>query len=156
MKRVAFIAALVLGGVALMAARPGSEWQLVQQLNGQPVRWKLPDAGWSGVFSNTQVACMMLAGAKNVQNGTGLANTPTTVVPDVLLVTPLVSGNLCIRPSVFSTAWDGGCNGIVADENYGVPMAANVPQYITPDSKATHVCFYSDAGVVLTPIWMVK
>lgn len=160
MKRLILLAVLAVPVAAvLMAARPGTEWQLVQQLNGQPVRWKVADAGMSGIFktfdggSANQFGCMPLFNAKAIINGT-----LSDVTPNVLLIQPKQDVFVCIRPAANSTAWDGGCNATVTDENYGVFMAANVPQYVTPDSLATqkgYVCAVSDGGLSI-PIWWAQ
>lgn len=137
----------------LMAARPSTEFGLVTQLNGQPVRFRAADGGSSGMFAAAaNVACMPLTGATNIVDGTS-----KSISPNVLLIVPLTAGNLCIRPSAYSTYWDGGCHSYLpGDENQGVPMAPGVPQYITPDSKATWACFSGDAGSVTVPIWTVQ
>ena len=147
MKAVSFFVVLA---ALLMAARPGTEQQLVQQLNGQPSRFVMVDGGRSGIFetSSTTARCMPLAGAKNQNN--------VAIVPNVLLLVPLTAGNLCVRPSVNDAPWDGGCNVIPHDENYGVPLAVGVPQYVTPDSRATHVCFAGDAGSISVPVWWAQ
>ena len=150
----------VLAGPLLLAARPGTEQQLVQQLNGQPTRWTMPDGGRSGMFAATNTACMPLTNATTII--TGAAVRP--IKPNTLLVVPLTAGNLCVRPSAFSTFWDGGCNAYFpGDENYGVPLAPWVPQYITPDVMVTDttgspagLCFSGDAGSVVVPVWTVQ
>lgn len=157
MKRALTIIAALAAGVALMAARPGTEQQLIQQLNGQPTRWVLPDGGRSGVFTEfdggvgNNFGCMSLTGGKAVINGT-LQN----VTPNVLVMVALTPSNVCLRPSVSSTVWDGGCNTNPRDENYGVPMPVGVPQYETPDSRATALCVVSDAGIVNFPVWWAQ
>ncbi len=148
MKRaLAIIAALAVVPV-LMAARPGTEYQAVMQLNGQPTRWVMPDGGRSGVYAAASTACMPLTGATNSVNGAVSAN--------VLVMVPLVPINLCIRPSIGSPRWDGGCNITPTDENYGVPLPVGVPQYITPDNAATHLCAVSDAGSVTMSVWWAQ
>lgn len=151
MKRALF--ALLLAGVAIasMAARPGTEQQLVQQLNGQPSRWVMPDGGRSGVFTTydagaaNNVGCMKLLPATNSVGG--------AVSPNLLLFVPLTPSNVCIRPSIFSPAWDGGCNTNPADENFGVPLPVGVPQYMTPDNAATSLCVVTDGGFIVVPVW---
>lgn len=145
MKKLLAVAALA---VAFMAARPGNEFNLLTQLNGQPSRWVMPDGGRSGAFSATSSACMRLTPATN--------SVGAAVSPNVVVFIPLTAVNVCIRPSVFSPAWDGGCNTIPGDENYGVPLAAGVPQYFVPDNAATTLCAVSDAGTVVIPAWTVQ
>lgn len=140
-------------GLGLMAARPGNEFNLVTQLNGQPSRWVLQDGGRSGVFTvfdagANSYGCMDLTGATN--------SVGAAVSPNVIVVVPLMPVNVCVRPSVFSPAWDGGCNTIPTDENYGVPMQAGVPQYMTPDLAARALCVVSDAGFIVVPVWTVQ
>lgn len=163
MRKALVIAGLLGFAVLAMAARPGSEWQLVQQLNGQPTRWRMPDAGLSGMFAaSANVACMPLTGGT-----TGGGGRPTkTVMPNVLVIVPLTPGNLCVRPSAASPFWDGGCHAYYpGDENQGVPLAPGVPQYITPDPLVTNpasnqaaagLCFSGDAGSVVVPVWTVQ
>lgn len=144
----------------LLAARPGTEQQLIQQLNGQPVRWVMPDGGRSGVFTQfdggaqNSIGCMPLFGAKTIINGT-----LQPVFPNVLVMVALTPSNVCMRPSTSSTVWDGGCNALPMDENYGVPMPVGVPQYETPDSLAASagsLCAVSDAGYVSLPVWWAQ
>lgn len=157
MKRIALMLAAV---PLLIAARPGTEQQLVQQLNGQPTRWTMPDGGRSGMFSATNIACMPLTNATTIINGVAVR----PIKPNVLLVVPITPGNLCIRPSAASTYWDGGCVAYYpGDENQGVPLAPGVPQYITPESVVTDqtagavgLCFSGDAGSVVVPVWTVQ
>lgn len=141
----------------LMGARPGTEYNLLIQLNGQPTRWVMPDGGRSGVFTAydggaaNATACMPLTGATT---GGGVP-----ITPNLVLFVPLGAVNFCERPSAISPFWDGGCNGNPLDENFGVPLAALVPQYTTPDSVAStqgKLCFYSDAGYLAVPAWTVQ
>lgn len=145
MKKLLAVTAL---GVAFMAARPGNEFNLLTQLNGTPSRWVTPDGGRSGAFSSTSSACFRLTPATNSVNG--------AVSPNVVVVVPLTAGNICIRPSVFSPVWDGGCNTIPGDENYGLPLQAGVPFYFVPDNAATTACVMSDAGTVTAPAFTVQ
>lgn len=136
----------------LLAARPGSEWNLVQQLNGQPVRLIMADGGLSGAFGGaTTQACMPLTGLKNASGTTQNANV-------FMFMSIAGTVNFCIRPSIAFPTWDGGCNTGAAgqnDLNYGTPIAPNVPQYFTPDSRATHFCAVGDAGIQV-PVWWVE
>lgn len=153
MKRIA-LAVVTLAAVVAWAGRPGNESQLVQQLNGQPSRWVMPDGGRSGVFTVYDAGtlnnrgCMALTPATNSVGG--------AVSPNVIVFVPLVPVNVCIRPSVFSPAWDGGCNTIPWDENYGVPLPVGVPQYMTPDNAATSLCAVTDGGFINLPVWTVQ
>lgn len=149
MKRVIVVVG-VLAALAAFADRPGNEYQLTLQLNGQPTRWVMPDGGRSGVFAATSSSCMMLTG------GTVNARPTQSIVPNILFFVPLVAANVCARPSATSPVWDGGCNTIPGDENYGVPVQAGVPQYITPEKVATHLCAVSDAGLLLIPVFAAQ
>ena len=176
MRRALAIAG-VLGLAALvMAARPGNEFQLIQQLNGQPVRWLLPDAGRSGIFSQydagtannfgcvritpaktaTQLPILPDGGLSPAEDGGPPSPVYQTINANVLMLLPLTPVNVCLRPSVLSGVWDGGCNTLPTDENYGVPLAVGVPQYITPDSAATTLCAVTDAGYLAMPVWTVQ
>lgn len=155
MKRFASIAALTAVMVAAVAyaARPGTEQQLVQQLNGQPVRLVMPDGGPWGIFTTydagtaNNFACAPLTGMKN--------NIGATVVPNIIVVSPQQGINLCMMPSINGPRWDGGCNTVQRDINYGLPLA-QVPQYLTPDTAATTVCAITDAGFLSLPIWWAQ
>ena len=154
MKRALTLASLAGFAALVMAARPGNEQQLIQQLNGQPSRWTMPDGGRSGVFTVfdggalNNLACVNISGATNSAGQAVSAN--------VILLVALGPANVCVRPSVFSPLWDGGCNTIPWDENYGVPVPAGVPQYITPDSAARSLCAVGDAGFLAVPLWTVQ
>lgn len=149
MRKLAIVAVLVVGA-ATMAARPGTEQQLIQQLNGQPVRVVQPDGGPWGIFTTfdggtaNNRACVPVVGLRN--------NIGATVSANVIVLVPLVPVNVCIQPSVNSPYWDGGCNTLPQDLNYGWPLAANVPQYMTPDSVATTICAVTDAGFLSVPL----
>ena len=157
--RLRFVVALAVAGVALMATRPGNEYQLFIQLNGQPMRWRLPDAGQSGIFTTFDAGagnasgCMTLRGGvvRGPGDGAPWAFTPSTVV--IVASTPI---NLCVRPSAQAPYWDGGCSTSDTDENFGVPLQPNVPQYVTVDTNATAICAASDAGFILAPIFGVQ
>lgn len=157
MKRFSLAVAAVVVVPLLMAARPGTEFDLVTQLNGQPTRWTMPDGGRSGMFSASNIACMPLTNATTIINGVAVR----PIKPNVLLIIPITAGNLCVRPNSTSTYWDGGCNAYYpGDENYGAPMAPGVPQYIVPDKMVTDttgsaagLCFSGDAGTVVVPVW---
>lgn len=146
MKRLTLLAVVA---PLLLAARPGNEYQLVTQLNGQPSRFVQADGGRSIVYvSSGSTACMPLTGATN--------SVGAAVSPNVLVFVPPMPVLLCIRPSVFSPAWDGGCNHFPGDENMGVPLPAGVPQYITPDSVARAICVVQDAGAIAMPVWTAQ
>lgn len=161
MKRLFLITVLAAPVAAvLMAARPGTEQQLVQQLNGQPSRFYQRDGGVSGIVTQfdggaaNDRGCMPLFDATAMINGTR-----TPITPNVLLVQPIRDVNVCVRPSANSTAWDGGCNYIPTDENYGAFFAAKVPQYVTPDGLAAqkgYICAIGDAGSLNIPIWWAQ
>lgn len=143
MRKALAITAALVAGVALMAARPGSELELLTRLNGQPARWVLPDAGRSVLYAASGRACAALSGTDQ----SGKAFTPTMV-----MLVPEVPMNVCIKPYVtpngVTQPWDGGCNTIVGDENYGVALQPFVPFYFVPQAQATVICAVSDGGVV--------
>lgn len=133
-----------------MAARPGNEHQLIQQLNGQPVRPVMADAGAWGIFATYDAGTANSLGCAPL---TGLTNNKgVAIVPNVIVFVPLAPLHICIAPSVNAPLWDGGCNFLTRDRNYGWPVATGVPQYVTPDTTATHICAVSDAGFVELPL----
>lgn len=125
--------------LALCAARPPGPFSLELQRNGQAERWTMPDGGRSGLFAGSGQACAPLG----------------TVTGSVLLIVPEGPVNLCMRPSSASPSWDGGCNTIDGDENFGVPLQPWVEKVVVVEN-ATHVCAASDAGVVRVPLWMKR
>jgi hypothetical protein len=134
----------VIGGLAVLATlfaatRPASEFSLVMQLNGMPIRWQLPDGGMSGLFGAGQQCA-------DLSSGQGTAVQTVLIVPEQTM-------NLCIRPDAVNQAWDGGCNAIDQDINFGVPLGAWVPQYVVLDAKANSICGVSDAGTFRAPMW---
>lgn len=134
----------------VVGARPGNEFDLVRQLNGQPNRVVTADGGRSGAFNgaSSAMACMPFAGLKNPMGAAVNAN--------VWFFVTSTPGNFCIRPSINSPMWDGGCNATLpTDENFGIPAAVGVPQYFQQDSVATHFCFVGDAGTISAPAWWV-
>lgn len=143
MKRALAVIALLGLAALTMAARPGTEFDLLTRLNGQPARWVLPDAGRSILSASSGKACATLSGTDQ----RGASFTPT-----VVLLMPETPMNVCIKPSVspngVTQPWDGGCNTIVGDENYGVAIQPFVPYYFVPQSAATAVCAASDGGTV--------
>ena len=153
MRKALMLIAAVGAFLALTAARPGNEAQLIQQLNGQPSRPVMPDGGAWGVFTIfdggplNNFACAPLTGLVNNVGGAISAN--------VLLLSPLSQYNVCVQPSINGPLWDGGCNTIPTDPNYGVPLQA-IPQYVTPDSAARTICAVSDAGSIQMPLWWAQ
>lgn len=138
---------------AATPSRPGSTLQLFQQLNGQPSRWIMPDGGMSGIFAGTSGGCMpVLGGTVQGPPGAGV----WSFTPSTLLVVATGPINLCVRPSGPSQRWDGGCNTTDTDENFGVPLQANVPQYITIDPYSQTICAATDAGFVRMPVWATQ
>jgi hypothetical protein len=135
----------------LIAARPQSDLQLFTQLNGQPVRWRLPDGGSSGLYAASGIAYASLDG--------GLLN-GQAFQPNVVLFVPETPTNICIRPSVDSNgrrmAWDGGCNMIAGDENFGVGLQPYVPYYFVPHPNATTIVGVSDAGLVRGALFQMQ
>ncbi len=154
MKRLVIIAVLC-AGAAVMAARPGSEQELIQSLNGQQVRWKLPDGGAAGVFTVSDGGALNNAGCMPVTGGTYPGGVPA--VPKVLVFIPLQALNVCMQPNVFAPVqWDGGCNTTPTDINYGVPVPVGVPQYVTPDSTMRQLCFVGDGGSLAVPVFSTE
>ena len=159
MKRALLTLSLLGLAVLVMAARPGNEQALVQQLNGQPARVRGADGGPWGVFTMfdggaaNSIGCVPLTGTTTTTNSGGTSN---TVSANVIMLTPMVPVNVCIAPSVGAAYWDGGCNFNPQDLNFGIPMAAGVPQYITPDYAARWLCAVSDAGYVSLPMWWAQ
>lgn len=141
MKRLALIAGLVLGAVAF-AGRPGTEYQLLINLNGEEVRWTMGDGGQSGLFGTGRV-CMPVSELPAGANST-------------IEVMPTVPINLCERSTTAVPRWDGGCNGVTGDPNYGVQLQAFVPKFATLRSSTTHLCAVSDAGVVIAPVFSLQ
>lgn len=135
------------------AARPAPD-ELIQQLNGQPTRWLMPDGGASGVFTTSdggtanQTACMLLTGATSLSG--------KTITPNVLVFVPMQPENFCVQPSSIAPSWDGGCNAVPTDVNYGTPVQVGVPQYITPDVAATRLCFTTDGGSISQPVFFAR
>jgi hypothetical protein len=157
MRKLAIVAVLFGAATVALAARPGSEFQLLTQLNGQPLRWTMPDGGASGIHVAAANACMPIFGAKMIQN----SNPATPVFPSIIMFIPPTNGmHVCLRPSTSSTYWDGGCNAYYpSDLNYGMPVAQGVPQYITPDNLAAAVgllCVAGDAGSIDMPVWWAQ
>jgi hypothetical protein len=166
MKRALAVVSLLGLAALVMAARPGTEQQLFVQLNGQPVRWALPDGGRSGAFTiydagtANGTACMALTRGTTtcttyVLPDAGSSN-QCPVTPNVLMMVPETPVNYTMRPAQASLYWDGGVNVIDTDENFGVPLQPYVPWFVVPDSAATSLCFASDAGYVRVPVWMMQ
>lgn len=151
MRRVLPAAALLgLAALALGAVRPG-ELPMFQMLNGQPVRWIQTDGGPSGFFG-TPPLCIPLA------NSGGASG----VTAQVIKLTPDVPINLCVRPALGGNlnqgeliAWDGGCNTINADINFGDPLQPWQPHYVLlkDDPLAAFICATGDGGTVRTPVF---
>ncbi len=157
MRAVFSFAGLLAIGVALAAARPGSEQELIQALNGQQVRWLLPDGGPSGVFTVSDGGAANNMGCMPILGGTYPGGVPAS--PKVLVFVPLQPLNVCMQQNVFTPApgqWDGGCNTNPASINYGVPVPVGVPQYITPDSTMRQLCFVGDGGSLAVPVFSTE
>lgn len=152
MRAALAVIAATFAAVVLMAARPGDQFRLFTQLNGQPVRWTLPDGGFSGLYAASGIACMPLSGGTTI-NGSGAA---VSFTPSVVLLETSTASNVCFRPSQVSPKWDAGCNLTDTDENFGVPTQAFVPQYVVLDVAATQICAVSDAGTVRVSVWGVQ
>ena len=74
MKRALAVSGLLGFAALVMAARPGTEFQLDTQLNGQNTRWTMADGGKSGIFTqvpdggalNPSCGCMLINNAKTL------------------------------------------------------------------------------------------
>lgn len=141
---------LTLLGLAslLMGARPGTEFQLLTNLNGEEVRWSMTDGGWSGIFG-TGTACMQV---KPSDGGT-LGQVPAAA-NNVVQVMPMVPINLCERSVTVLTPnrWDGGCSTYPGDQNFGTSLQPGVPKFVVLRDSTTHLCAASDGGTVIAPV----
>jgi hypothetical protein len=142
MKRALSLISLVAVGVLFAAAkpRPGSALAQEQMLNGVPRRWTLPDAGQSILIAASGQACADVTG----------------ICTSVVLLVPEQPTNLCVQPGTGATGanvWDGGCNTIDTDPNFGVPLQAWVPQYVILETGNTQICAASDAGALRVPLF---
>ncbi len=150
--RRALVAAVALAALAAWAARPATELDLLTRLNGQPARWVLPDAGRSMLKAASGMACAALTGGTD-QRG-------ASFTPSVILISPEVPLNVCIKPYVapngVTQPWDGGCNTIVGDENYGTPIQPWQGFYFVPQAQATTLCAVSDGGVVQATLYDMR
>lgn len=125
--------------IAFMAARPGNEYLLLLNLNGEEVRWVMADGGVSGMYGSGQ-QCMPVAQLPAACNST-------------IEVVPTAPINLCERSTSVGQGWDGGCNTIVGDMNFGIPLQPYVSKFIVLRSQTTHLCQAGDAGSVVTPVF---
>lgn len=132
MRNVPTLTAALAAVTMLTAARPGNEFNLVTQLNGQDVRWTMSDGGQSGMGGTS---CMSLSTLPGAANG----------VVDVVPAAPI---NLCVvnASAVGDAAWDGGCNTYVGDPNFGLPLQGYVSKVVVLKTTATHLCQATDAG----------
>lgn len=144
------LAVLFVAALGIAASRPG-ELPMFQMLNGQPVRWIQTDGGPSGLFGTPPI-CIPLA---NSGGATG-------VTAQVIKLTPDVPINLCVRPALGGdlsagpvNAWDGGCNAINGDMNFGDPLQPWQAQYVvlSADPLAAYICASGDGGTVRTPVF---
>lgn len=155
------LAALYVGGHALAAPpvveqvanlnpaygaplRPAAN-QTPIPLNGIPHRWTLPDAGQSILISgSTAQACIDLTG----------------VCSSTLMFEPEQTVNVCFAPQTGATGlnvWDGGCNAIDSDPNFGVALGAwSINFALLEDNKTNSMCAISDAGGFRIPVWCMK
>lgn len=136
----------------LLAARPQTELDLLTRLNGVPVRWTMLDGGQSGLFSTTGgLVCSPLTGT----DVKGVSFRAT-----VVKLVPLAPMNVCVRPYVMPNGvqqpWDGGCNGISGDSNFGDSIIAGAPYYFVPQPENAYVCAVSDAGVVMGALYDMR
>jgi hypothetical protein len=124
----------LIAAVALAASRPPSDFALNLMLYGHPTRFVMADGGVSGMYG-TGLQCMPITGGK------------------VYLLEGHTNFNLCVRPTPDGVTWDGGCNHVIGDLNFGTELPARTPQYVTPWESATHFCQVTDAGTGSTAVW---
>jgi hypothetical protein len=142
MRNLLAVLGVLLAGLALAAGRPGSEFATVQLLNGQWRRWTLPDAGQSQLSAASGQTCADLTGSG----------------AQVLLIIPDGPLNVCVQPNTGVdgglNVWDGGCNTIEADPNFGLPVQPyGTGKTVILDPIANSICAASDAGVVHASLW---
>lgn len=135
-----------------MAARPGTDLELFSKLNGQPVRWQLPDAGPSGLYAAASgKACAQLTGSL-----------PQPI--QVVMLMPDTPMNVCVKPASITQPgantpialqWDGGCSATATDFNFGVPVQPYVPYYVVLDSATKQICATGDGGTVSGSLWIM-
>lgn len=146
-RRLLTVAVLIAVAAVLMGARPGTEFDMLTRLNGQEVRWLLPDGGPS-LMSGSGIQCMDVRGLPAAANST------------VELV-PLMPINLCevsvtSNTGMAGTHWDGGCGLNANDPNAGVPLQPFIPKYVLLKSTTTHLCQVSDAGTAVTQAYSLQ
>lgn len=142
--KTAGLAVLILAaGAALLGAtfnRPYNDLQLFTMLNGQPIRFVMPDGGASGMFGSGQ-QCM--------------AVTPG----DVMKLTPPAAIYLCLPSPTAAggtgVVWDGGCNSTATDMNMGDYIGSNVEHYVV-NKDATFMCQMPVTGSVSTPVFRLQ
>lgn len=154
MKHAAIAVAAFIAAPLLMAAgRPGTELNLLTGLNGEEVRWTMFDGGQSGMYGSG-LQCMPVADLPAAANG-------------VVELQPLQPIVLCERSTtrlpvmaadggVLVPRWDGGCNQIVGDPNFGVQLQPSAPKYVVLRADTTHLCQASDAGTANTAVFAVQ
>lgn len=131
------IAALASSGTA--EARPASEFQLFTLLNGEPRRWQMPDAGWSGTYGSA-VSCFPVS---------------RTICPGgVLKFTPPAKIHVCLGQ--VGNSWDGGCVTTTTDPNYGDPAAADTPAFLVLQDGTNTVCSIPATGSATTPFFCLQ
>lgn len=138
MRKALTAVAVLLAMGALMALTPVStEFQMLRLLNGEEVRWVMTDGGRSGMYG-TGLTCMPLAELPAAANG----------VVELVTNSPI---NLCERSTSLrdGRVWDGGCNTIAGDINFGLPVQPYIPKFIVLRSGTTHLCQATDGGTTV-------
>ena len=128
----------VLGAVSL---RPNNVTALLTILNGQPIRFQLPDGGPSGMYGSGE-QCMAVT--------PGLIYKLTPPSPIYLCTPSPTAGN-----GASGTTWDGGCNSTAADMNMGDYIGANVEHYVNT-KDCTTICQVPASGSVNTPVFLMQ
>lgn len=133
--------ALVLGTAEAAPPRP-TQPMLDQQLNGEPRRWRMVDAGWSGTFGSG-VQCMPV---QDTAAGSCA----------VIEMYPSAAAFLCMGQALEGTTgpWDGGClTTPTTDPNYGTPLAATTLKTVVLKPDTTTICVVPSTGSVNNPVW---
>lgn len=137
---------LAVGGLVLLAtsaeARPPSGPVLDQFTQGEPRRWRMVDAGWSGTFGSG-VQCMPVQDAY----AAGCS---------VIEMYPSAAAFLCMGQASpeLTGPWDGGClTTPTTDPNYGSPLAATTLKTVVLNSSTNTICVVPSTGSVNNPVW---
>lgn len=129
-----FVAAALLGFLVATPwaeARPPSQFPLEQKVRGQAERFRMADAGWSGIYGSG----LCITGADVTANMAG----------QVVQFIPSAAVCICVDPS------DAGCSCTqsVSDKNYGEPISAGGTLVMTLKDDAATVCQSGTANTVI-------